>query len=143
MAMAMSLTCAHIVAPPSLSSPATRRGRNPSGCALASLGTVATASVARRQSGRQWRAKSQSEKAPRSPKAEEEEEPTPSWAKPGTEELPPWARNEAAAPVRASGDLPFPVYLIGSCLVAIAAVNRLCSSLSSARRSCFLFLRMP
>ncbi|KAG0589157.1 hypothetical protein KC19_2G295100 [Ceratodon purpureus] len=28
---------------------------------------------------------------------------------------------EAVAPVSDSGDLPFPVYLIGSCLVAIAA----------------------
>lgn len=52
-------------------------------------------------------------------------EETPSWAKPGSEELPPWAKNEAAQPVSQSGDLPFFVYLIASCLVAIAAVRYL------------------
>jgi hypothetical protein len=125
----MSLACAHIAAPPSLLlSSATPRRRSAAPCALAWPGTASAPASRMRRQSRQWRAQSQSEKAPGSPKTEEEEEeeeeePTPSWAKPGTEELPPWARNEAAAPVSESGDLPFPVYLIGSCLVAIAAVN--------------------
>ncbi|KAG0593309.1 hypothetical protein M758_1G313600 [Ceratodon purpureus] len=117
MAATMSLTCAHIAAAPSLLSSASTRRRSSVRCALGVPGT-GTRSFGRRQ----WRVKSQSEKAPGSSKTEEGE-PTPSWAKPGTEELPPWARNEAVAPVSDSGDLPFPVYLIGSCLVAIAAVG--------------------
>lgn len=123
----MSLACAHTAAPPSLLlSCATPRRRSAAPCALAWPGTATAPPSRTSRQSRQWRAQSQSEKAPGSPKTAaeaEEEEPTPSWAKPGTEELPPWARNEAAAPVSASGDLPFPVYLIGSCLVAIAAVG--------------------
>lgn len=106
-AAAALAACPHISLVPSTRTSTVRRGA--SVCALSSRRVV------------QWRAQSQSDKA--TPKTEDKQEPTPSWAKPGTEELPPWARNEAgAAPVDGTGDLPFPVYLIGSCLVAIAAV---------------------
>jgi hypothetical protein len=50
-------------------------------------------------------------------------EKIPEWAKPGSEELPPWARNEVAKPKEQAEDLPFFVYLIASSLVAIAAVG--------------------
>ena len=42
------------------------------------------------------------------------------------EELPPWARNEKLRELTANdgGDLPFGVYLLGSAIVAIAAVCR-------------------
>lgn len=106
-ALVASLACPRITSP--ITSTGNVRGHRTSICTLSSRRTV------------QWRSQSQSDKA--SPKTEEKEEPTPSWAKPGTEELPPWARNEAAAPVKSSGDLPFPLYLVGSCLVAIAAVG--------------------
>lgn len=117
-ALAASLAGPHLSIPSFSSSRTKVRAQSSSSCAL-------PLTSRRRDIQRQWRVQSQSDQAPGSSKTEDkptENEPTPSWAKPGTEELPPWARNEAAAPVDSSGDLPFPVYLIGSCLVAIAAV---------------------
>lgn len=50
-----------------------------------------------------------------------EDPSTPSWAQPGSDEPPPWARNEAQK--EASGfEVPFYVYLIASSITAIAAV---------------------
>lgn len=49
----------------------------------------------------------------------------PSWAKPGSDEPPPWARQEAQK--KSSGfEVPFYVYLLASAITAIAAVNTLC-----------------
>lgn len=118
-ALAASLAGPHLSIPSFSTSRTKVRAQSSSSCAL-------PLTSRRRGIQRQWRAQSQSDQAPGSSKTEDkptENEPTPSWAKPGTEELPPWARHEAAAPVDSSGDLPFPVYLIGSCLVAIAAVG--------------------
>lgn len=107
-----------------------RRSSRPTSTATAissRLPTFRTAGF--RSNPRVVNVRSQSEGASGSPKTEDkkpntEEEPTPSWAKAGSEELPPWARNEAAAPSKVeSADLPFFVYLVASCLVAIAAVR--------------------
>ncbi|KAL3697292.1 hypothetical protein R1sor_011368 [Riccia sorocarpa] len=51
------------------------------------------------------------------------EEKVPSWAKAGSDELPPWAKSERPPTQEPAQDLPFAVYLIGSSLVAIAAVG--------------------
>lgn len=50
-------------------------------------------------------------------------ENVPGWAKPNSEEPPPWARNERPASQEPAQEVPFPVYLIGSVLVSIAAVR--------------------
>ncbi|KAK1439268.1 hypothetical protein QVD17_05084 [Tagetes erecta] len=53
---------------------------------------------------------------------EDEEQSTPSWAKPGSDEPPPWARNETQQ--SSSGfELPFFVYLLASAITAIAAIG--------------------
>ncbi|KAH6837640.1 transmembrane protein [Perilla frutescens var. hirtella] len=54
---------------------------------------------------------------------EEGEDPSvPSWARPGSDELPPWARQEAQK--ETSGfEVPFYVYLLASAVTAIAAVG--------------------
>ncbi|KAI7728024.1 hypothetical protein M8C21_006091 [Ambrosia artemisiifolia] len=55
-------------------------------------------------------------------KEDDDPQPTPSWAKPGSEEPPPWARNEAQQ--ASSGfELPFFVYLLASAITAIAAIG--------------------
>ncbi|GJS65163.1 hypothetical protein Tco_0679727 [Tanacetum coccineum] len=55
---------------------------------------------------------------------EEEEQSTPSWAKPDSNEPPPWARNEAQQESSSSSaDLPFGVYLLASAITAIAAIG--------------------
>ncbi|KAI3712754.1 hypothetical protein L1987_71319 [Smallanthus sonchifolius] len=54
---------------------------------------------------------------------EDEEQPTPSWAKPGSEEPPPWARNETQQQSSSSFELPFFVYLLASAITAIAAIG--------------------
>ncbi|PWA47706.1 hypothetical protein CTI12_AA399480 [Artemisia annua] len=54
---------------------------------------------------------------------EEEEQSTPSWAKPDSNEPPPWARNEAQQESSSGGDLPFGVYLLASAITAIAAIG--------------------
>lgn len=57
---------------------------------------------------------------------EEEEQsstPTPSWAKPDSEETPPWARNDQQPSSGSSSELPFFVYLLASAITAIAAVT--------------------
>lgn len=46
----------------------------------------------------------------------------PSWARPDSDELPPWARQEAQKD-SSSFEVPFIVYLLASAIVAIAAVN--------------------
>ena len=51
------------------------------------------------------------------------EKKVPGWAEPGSDELPPWARNEKATASDVPSEIPFPVYLIASALVAIAAVS--------------------
>ncbi|KAI3502760.1 hypothetical protein L1887_31054 [Cichorium endivia] len=54
----------------------------------------------------------------------EEEQSTPSWAKPDSEEPPPWARNETQQTSSSSTiELPFFVYLLASAITAIAAVG--------------------
>ncbi|KAJ0683622.1 hypothetical protein HanPI659440_Chr16g0660341 [Helianthus annuus] len=55
-------------------------------------------------------------------KEDEEPQSTPSWAKPGSEEPPPWARNEAQQ-ASSSIELPFFVYLLASAITAIAAIG--------------------
>lgn len=46
----------------------------------------------------------------------------PSWAKPGSDEPPPWARNEAQKE-SSSFEVPFYVYLLASVITAIAAIG--------------------
>ncbi|XP_024975676.1 uncharacterized protein LOC112513599 [Cynara cardunculus var. scolymus] len=54
----------------------------------------------------------------------EEEQSTPSWAKPDSEEPPPWARNETQqASSSSNSELPFFVYLLASAITAIAAIG--------------------
>lgn len=50
-------------------------------------------------------------------------EDVPGWAKANSDELPPWAKNERPASQEPAKEIPFPVYLIGSTLVSIAAVG--------------------
>lgn len=62
-----------------------------------------------------------------SKQVEEEEEgggdpSVPSWAKPGSDEPPPWARNEAQKE-SSSFEVPFYLYLLASVITAIAAVK--------------------
>lgn len=52
----------------------------------------------------------------------EEDPSVPSWAKPGSEEPPPWARNESQKE-SSSFEVPFFVYLLASAITAIAAVS--------------------
>ncbi|KAL8266000.1 hypothetical protein R6Q59_003344 [Mikania micrantha] len=52
---------------------------------------------------------------------EDEEQTTPSWAKPDSDEPPPWARNETQQ--SSSFELPFFVYLLASAVTAIAAIG--------------------
>ncbi|CAM6115427.1 unnamed protein product [Calypogeia fissa] len=67
---------------------------------------------------------SSSDEAP-GEKGQVKTEKVPDWATPGSDELPPWAKNEhpAASSQEPAQDVPFGVYLIGSTLVAIAAVG--------------------
>ncbi|XP_010317056.1 uncharacterized protein [Solanum lycopersicum] len=54
---------------------------------------------------------------------EKQEDPSvPTWAKPGTDEPPPWARNEAQKD-SSSIQVPFVVYLLASAVTAIAAIG--------------------
>ncbi|KAF3677955.1 putative vacuolar iron transporter -like protein 4-like [Capsicum annuum] len=54
---------------------------------------------------------------------EKEEDPSvPTWAKPGTDEPPPWARNESQKD-SSSVQVPFIVYLLASAVTAIAAIG--------------------
>ncbi|CAI9110401.1 OLC1v1010412C1 [Oldenlandia corymbosa var. corymbosa] len=58
-----------------------------------------------------------------SSKSFEEDDPSvPSWAKPDSDELPPWARNESQN--ESSGlQVPYGVYLLASAITAIAAIG--------------------
>ncbi|MED6182085.1 hypothetical protein PIB30_025321 [Stylosanthes scabra] len=49
------------------------------------------------------------------------EEDTPSWAKPNSDEPPPWARDEASS--TEGFEVPFFVYLLASAITAIAAIG--------------------
>eukprot|EP00271_Cylindrocystis_brebissonii_P011452 TRINITY_DN2913_c0_g1_i1.p1 TRINITY_DN2913_c0_g1~~TRINITY_DN2913_c0_g1_i1.p1 ORF type:complete len:224 (-),score=33.12 TRINITY_DN2913_c0_g1_i1:535-1206(-) len=53
----------------------------------------------------------------------EKGEKVPAWAKPGSEEAPPWAKGEAARAEGLQTELPFYVYLIFSALITIATVG--------------------
>ncbi|KAL8038136.1 hypothetical protein ABFX02_11G084700 [Erythranthe guttata] len=63
-----------------------------------------------------------SAKKPSKPKKEVEDPSVPSWAKPGSDELPPWAKQETQND-SSTFQLPFVVYLLGSAVVAIAAIG--------------------
>ncbi|XP_076933569.1 uncharacterized protein LOC143599513 [Bidens hawaiensis] len=54
---------------------------------------------------------------------DEQLQSTPSWAKPGSEEPPPWARNETQQSSSSTLELPFFVYLLASAITAIAAIG--------------------
>lgn len=59
-----------------------------------------------------------------SAKASKSEETIPSWAKPDSDEPPPWARDEAKDYSLQQGfEIPFYVYLLASTITAIAAVS--------------------
>lgn len=59
-----------------------------------------------------------------SAKSSESEETIPSWAKPNSEEPPPWARKEGKEIGPQQGfEVPFYVYLLASSITAIAAVS--------------------
>ncbi|MED6106775.1 hypothetical protein PIB30_007805 [Stylosanthes scabra] len=51
------------------------------------------------------------------------EEELPSWAKPNTDEPPPWARDEATSSSSEGFQVPFFVYLLASAITAIAAIG--------------------
>ena len=51
------------------------------------------------------------------------EKKAPGWAEPGSDELPPGARNEKVTASDVPSEIPFPVYLVASALIAIAAVS--------------------
>lgn len=57
----------------------------------------------------------------------EAEEEVPSWARPGSDEPPPWARDDGGAGGRAQGEpgaqVPFYAYLLASAVTAIAAIG--------------------
>nr|GLL38589.1 diacylglycerol O-acyltransferase 2 [Ipomoea trifida] len=57
-----------------------------------------------------------------SKEGEGEDPSVPSWAKPGSEEPPPWARNESQKD-SSSFEVPFYVYLLASSITAIAAIG--------------------
>ncbi|KAG8373571.1 hypothetical protein BUALT_Bualt11G0038300 [Buddleja alternifolia] len=50
-------------------------------------------------------------------------EEEPSWAKPGSDEPPPWARQEAQNDSPSTFEVPFYVYLLASAITAIAAIG--------------------
>ncbi|VFQ74920.1 unnamed protein product [Cuscuta campestris] len=53
---------------------------------------------------------------------EEEDQSVPSWAKPGSEDPPPWAKGESKKD-SFSFEVPFYVYLLASSVTAIAAIG--------------------
>jgi len=61
-----------------------------------------------------------------SAKSSESEETLPSWARPDSDEPPPWARDEdKQSEVKDGFEVPFYVYLLASAVTAIAAVSEL------------------
>ncbi|KAL2247152.1 UNVERIFIED_CONTAM: hypothetical protein Sindi_2567500 [Sesamum indicum] len=50
-----------------------------------------------------------------------EDPSVPSWARPGSDELPPWARQDAQKDSSSGFEVPFFVYLLASAITAIAA----------------------
>lgn len=58
-----------------------------------------------------------------SAKSSDAEEKIPSWARPDSDEPPPWARGESKDTSQQSFEIPFFVYLLGSAVIAIAAVS--------------------
>lgn len=63
-------------------------------------------------------------KAPLFAKSSESEESVPSWAKPDSDDPPPWARDEGKQnDLKTDFDVPFYVYLLASAITAIAAVS--------------------
>ncbi|KAK3034172.1 hypothetical protein RJ639_034312 [Escallonia herrerae] len=61
--------------------------------------------------------------AKKSSKSEQEEQPVPIWAKPDSDEPPPWARDEAQQGSSSEFEVPFYAYLLASAITAIAAVS--------------------
>ncbi|XP_057525285.1 uncharacterized protein LOC130804744 [Amaranthus tricolor] len=63
-------------------------------------------------------------KAPLFAKSSESEESVPSWAKPDSDDPPPWARDEGKQnDLKTDFDVPFYVYLLASAITAIAAIG--------------------
>ncbi|KAF5204829.1 Transmembrane protein [Thalictrum thalictroides] len=58
-----------------------------------------------------------------SAKSSNSEEKIPSWAKPNSEEPPPWAQDEGKESLQQTLEVPFYVYLIASAITAIAAIG--------------------
>ncbi|KAM4129129.1 hypothetical protein ACJW30_02G220700 [Castanea mollissima] len=58
-----------------------------------------------------------------SKKTEEEESKIPSWARPDSDEPPPWAQNESASQQQQGFEIPFYLYLLASAITAIAAIG--------------------
>ncbi|KAL0430820.1 UNVERIFIED_CONTAM: hypothetical protein Sradi_0708000 [Sesamum radiatum] len=52
-----------------------------------------------------------------------EDPSVPSWARPGSDELPPWARQDAQKDSSSGFEVPFFVYLLASAITAIAAIG--------------------
>ncbi|XP_019177397.1 PREDICTED: uncharacterized protein LOC109172650 [Ipomoea nil] len=74
-------------------------------------------------SQRRFRVLAVTEGSAKNTSKEGEEDPSvPSWAKPGSEEPPPWARNESQKD-SSSFEVPFYVYLLASAITAIAAIG--------------------
>lgn len=58
-----------------------------------------------------------------SAKSSESEETIPSWARPDSDEPPPWASGESKDTSQQSFEIPFFVYLLASAVTAIAAIG--------------------
>ncbi|CAM0954891.1 unnamed protein product [Alopecurus aequalis] len=71
------------------------------------------------------------------PSGKQADEKVPSWARPGSDEAPPWARGEDGASGQDAGgedvQVPFYAYLLASAVTAIAAVRSLHLPLSLSR----------
>ena len=57
------------------------------------------------------------------PSGKQADEKVPSWARPGSDEAPPWARGEGGASADGAVQIPFYGYLLASAVTAIAAVS--------------------
>lgn len=58
-----------------------------------------------------------------SAKSSQSDETIPSWAKPDSEEQPPWARDESKDGSEQTFEIPYYAYLLASTITAIAAVS--------------------
>lgn len=63
-----------------------------------------------------------------SAKSSQSDETVPTWARPDSDEPPPWAQDAGSASSQPTFEIPFYAYLLASAVTAIAAVFFSCSS---------------